>query len=329
MISINKLIPFIACGALILPAAAQAQEPLSATYGRDAQHFKVDHTHGSYYDHSFSVDVRPFGVKCDTPVEEPQWEKTGPPYAPIWTYQDSSNSEYQYPGPGDYTVCAYVYWREVREQNPEAPIEPESSRTTVHDLVLEVTSVELNKELAEAQVEEAAFTPANASAALKAHIIAEHPNAIFPAHEGLLCPEIYPNESTGQRYSLCYAEFKTGSVWHLVGAIAHEGSTITVDGLHDSRWHRHWATCSLRGFSGGPQKVHGTLVANNGCDRGPQTDAYFIAIEGYYGGRFRPRSSLGWQFVQSAGFTSLGVFHRQGHSYTFTNAVGDSFRYTP
>src|ERR1035441_6484954 len=77
------------------------------------------------------------------------------------------------------------------------------------------------------------------------------------------------------------------------------------------------------------QKVSGTLIANNGCTKGPQSDAYFVSIEGYYAARFHPGSSLGWQFVQSAGFTSLGVFRRQGHSYTFTNAVGDSFKFTP
>jgi hypothetical protein len=184
---------------------------------------------------------------------------------------------------------------------------------------------------APAFAEEAALTPSTASTAFKARIVAEHPDAVFPSREGLLCPEIYPDEKTEQEYSICYAEFRTGDVWHLVGTSAYreDNGTITFpNGLHDSRWHRRWVRCSLRGWQSN-QKVSGTLIANNGCTKGPQSDAYFVSIEGYYAARFHPGSSLGWQFVQSAGFTSLGVFRRQGHSYTFTNAVGDSFKFTP
>jgi hypothetical protein len=44
----------------------------------------------------------------------------------------------------------------------------------------------------------------------------------------------------------------------------------------------------------------------------------------------RLNARVGWLFVDSAGFDSIGIFHckRRNLAFTCTNAVGDSFRYT-
>ena len=174
-------------------------------------------------------------------------------------------------------------------------------------------------------VEAAQFTPAAASAALRTRISSQYHGAAFPSREGNVCPELYTDEER-RKYSECFAEFRTGSVWNLVYSTARfeRGAIRFPKGLHDSRWRRRWMKCSLHGW-----RLSGTLIANNGCTRGPQSDAYFIAIEASpFPSHVR---SVGWQFTESAGFTSIGRFaaRKSGRTYVFTNAVGDSFRYTP
>lgn len=171
------------------------------------------------------------------------------------------------------------------------------------------------------------LTSAAAGAAFKAEITKESPNAVFPRREGKFCPEIYSG-SDGD-YSICYAEYKIGKIWHLLGAsaTAKNGEIAFSFGTH-ANWRRKWVRCSLRGAH-----APGRLVSNNGCGRHqPESDAYFIGDEVYPLVRLhRAVRAIGWQFTESAGFTSLGIYHvsKRGGTYTFTNAVGDSFRYKP
>lgn len=171
------------------------------------------------------------------------------------------------------------------------------------------------------------LTSAAAETTLKANIFAESPNAAFPESEGRFCPETY--ESNDGNYSICFAEYKTGDTWNLRGGEATiKNNNVTVsDGTH-AHWGRKWVKCSLRGTH-----TPGMLISNNGCgSHQPESDAYFIAVEVYPDIRLHHAvRAIGWQFVDSKGFGSLGSYRtsKRGSTYTFTNAVGDSFRYRP
>jgi hypothetical protein len=170
---------------------------------------------------------------------------------------------------------------------------------------------------------------AAANSTFAAEIRAAHPDATFPSTEGSRCPEVYSRE--GLQYSVCFGEYRTGSTWHLDGGEAIERETsIGLTLYTHAAWRREWVTCSLGGFG---VSVPGRLISNNNCGRHqPETDPYFVAVEVYPSIRMHMRvTSAGWQFTESAGFTSSGVYHvrRAAQSYVFTNALGDSFRYTP
>jgi len=169
------------------------------------------------------------------------------------------------------------------------------------------------------------LSPTTATAAFRAYISALHQSAVFPTKEGKVCPEIY---SVGGPYSLCFAEYRTSShTWHLDSALARlKGGIITFSHVTRGRWQRKWTHCSLRGQGGAPSKP-GTLISNNDCGRAaPQSDAFFVTNGGATGS-----GSIGWDFTQSAGFNSVGTYHQRmrGRTHVFTNALGDSFQYTP
>jgi hypothetical protein len=181
---------------------------------------------------------------------------------------------------------------------------------------------------AAAEPPEAGFTSIAAEATFRAEILTEFPDAVFPAAEGRLCPETYTG--TEGQYSVCYAEFQTGSTWRLEGGQA----ALTANGIAvrlatHAHWRRAWVKCSL---SHGEHGAPGTLTSNYNCGLHQVSDAYLVTVEIYPSIRMHlPVSTAGWQFTESAGFTSLGNFpvKRVGRTYVFTNAVGDSFRYTP
>jgi hypothetical protein len=172
------------------------------------------------------------------------------------------------------------------------------------------------------------FSSSAAEATLKAEILTKFPDAAFPSVEGRLCPETYTG--TEGQYSVCYAEFRTGSTWHLEGGQAElKENSIAVRLNTDAHWRRAWTKCVLpHSGLGAP----GTLTSNYNCGLHQVSDAYLVTVEIYPSIRMHlPVSAAGWQFTESAGFTSLGDFRvkRLGRTYVFTNAVGDSFRYTP
>jgi hypothetical protein len=175
---------------------------------------------------------------------------------------------------------------------------------------------------------EAQFTSGAAETTFKAELLAEFPGAAFPAAEGRLCPETYTG--TEGTYSICYAEFQVGGVWHLEGGQAGlKENSIAVTLNTNAHWRRAWVKCTLpHGEHGAP----GTLTSNYNCGLHQVSDAYLVTVEVYPSIRMHlPVTAAGWQFTESAGFTSLGVFRvsRRGRTYVFANAVGDSFRYTP
>lgn len=170
-----------------------------------------------------------------------------------------------------------------------------------------------------------ALTPSSASAAFKTKILREAPEARFPSREGALCPETF--EGSEGLTSSCFAEFTTGATWNLSGAAAtSEDGHVVFSFLSSAHWKRRWVRCRLA-------RAPGKLLSNHRCGYGqPETDAYFVWDELVPNIRFHhPLRSIGWQFTDSAGFTSLGIYRgaKNGRSYRFTNAVGDSFRYTP
>jgi hypothetical protein len=102
----------------------------------------------------------------------------------------------------------------------------------------------------------------------------------------------------------------------------------TIWSLH--HWTRRWTSCSLRY---GPEKAPGKLSSNNDCGRGwPQSDVYFVAVQMWPDIRDHLAvKAIGWSFTDSAGYELIGDLHvtRNGQTWTATNALGDSFRYTP
>ena len=172
----------------------------------------------------------------------------------------------------------------------------------------------------------AALSTATADAAIKAQVRKTSPRADFPAAEGAFCPAVEIRAGRAE----CFAEYHVGDRWHIYGAfVSAQGGALRLSYVTHASWRRRWVGCSLAGARTGypARPVRGTLASNNNCGKGqPSADAYYIATE------FHPSnySELGWQFTDSAGF-AIGLFHgtKRGDTYTFTNAVGDAFRYTP
>ena len=103
----------------------------------------------------------------------------------------------------------------------------------------------------------------------------------------------------------------------------------TIVSLH--HWTRKWTNCSLKypGFTTPP----GTLTSNNDCGADwPQSDAHLVVIEMWPGIRTHHAvNSIDWSFVNPAGYGPVGHLRvvRHGDTWTATNALGDSLRYTP
>lgn len=158
-----------------------------------------------------------------------------------------------------------------------------------------------------------------------------------PRQEGPACPSAIVKEIL-QGYAPCFAEYRKDDRWTLAsGYTVVRNNQLVVHHLALRSWTRRWTKCViapiLRGLRITPI---GTLMSNNDCGReAPQTDAYFVGQEMTWAGHFvYPRgkhSSAGWQFVDSAGFDSIGRYGCSRHHawVQCTNAVGDSFKYRP
>ena len=160
--------------------------------------------------------------------------------------------------------------------------------------------------------------------------------AYVPSSEGLACPEIYQDHG---RYSLCFAEYRLGSAWHLIsGTTRIKANVPTGHVTGRGSWTRRWVKCNLHAWNSAAgtsaSRILGTLTSNNNCGReAPQSDFYLVGQEldpTFLVQHPRARvSTVGWIFVQSAGFGSLGTYYcpKSSGTYQCTNRVGDSFRY--
>jgi hypothetical protein len=153
--------------------------------------------------------------------------------------------------------------------------------------------------------------------------------AVVPRPEGAYCPEIYPGKRV---YSVCFAEYRQGAQWHLLaGEVKVTNNAAVANVNRRTSWTRKWMNCSLA--AAGVGAIQGTMTSNDNCGSGkPQSDPYFAAIQLAPEIRLHmPIQYIGWAFTQSAGFGSLGAYRvtRNGATYVMTNAVGDSFTYTP
>jgi hypothetical protein len=162
--------------------------------------------------------------------------------------------------------------------------------------------------------------------------------AAIPSVEGRACPAADVSVIL-QSYASCFEEFHQGNRWSLASGsvVVDNNNELAVQDLATTTWTRRWTRCSiapeLRALRIRPI---GTLMSNNDCGlKAPQSDAYFVGQEMTWAGRFvyphGRNSEVGWQFTDSAGFDSIGIYRcsRQGSWAQCTNAVGDSFKYRP
>jgi hypothetical protein len=178
----------------------------------------------------------------------------------------------------------------------------------------------------------ARLTAARAAAAIRSYVRAAAPDADFPSAQGSYCPssEI---DATGQAV-LCIVAYHVGSTWGSVGAeVSIVGGSLRIRSDWRGTWIRRWATCRTPGYWRGG----GTLTSNNDC--GERTfggnDWYFLSMLGTPAGfgkfHFYPSRVTGWDWTNSAGY-ALGAYylrHARGGTYTYSDVVGDSFRYQP
>ena len=209
---------------------------------------------------------------------------------------------------------------------------------------------------ASASVRSDRLTAATADADLRNYVRATTPNAVFPSAQGVYCPGSYitgptPKSTRGPAAPIeaqCIVEYHVGATWSslagtvaLVNGAVHVGILRLGPGRFDyagfysrGTWQRKWAVCSR------PKWATGTLDSNNAC--GDHTyggdDWYFVSqmyvptflTSGKVRFQFQPSAELAWDWTDSAGYR-LGAYFggKRGGAYTYTDVVGDSFRYTP
>jgi hypothetical protein len=175
------------------------------------------------------------------------------------------------------------------------------------------------------------FSREGSTAALKERIAEQFPGAVIPPQEGILCS---PGEhSMNGPISYCNAEFTTEGTWNLVGAsrllsaVAEPGGASVTIYAH-ATWRREWRRCKLG------RETPGVLFSNENCglqhlESLMRTDAEMVEFEVLP----KLRSGKPIRFVDRDGLLPISLFRfratRRNGVYTFTNPVGDSFRYTP
>jgi hypothetical protein len=178
------------------------------------------------------------------------------------------------------------------------------------------------------------FSPRGSTAALEERIAEQFPGAVIPPQERILCSSA--EHSMGGPVSYCFAEFATAGTWNLaaasrpLSAVAEPGGASVSIYAHVS-WRRRWRSCHLgRG-------TPGVLFSNEDCGRQQleplsETDGELISFEVLP----KLRSGKAIHFVNrdlpfGRVAPSLSRFRASLRNgvYTFTNSVGDSFRYRP
>lgn len=183
------------------------------------------------------------------------------------------------------------------------------------------------------------LTPPAADAQLRAYVRRTVQRALFPATQGTYCPAIYIVDRVAQ----CFAEYHVGDEWGFIGASLRVKGGVTRVGVvqtgpanrsgffTQTNWRRRWVPCPRPAS----WRISGELESNNACGAGNYggTDwglitQLWVAAPG--GLRFQFYPSVSWQFTDVDGY-KLASFDgvKVGGSYTFTNVVGDAFRYRP
>ncbi len=187
------------------------------------------------------------------------------------------------------------------------------------------------------------LTAPAADAALRRYVRSTTPHAVFPNAQGTYCPAVYIVGTEAQ----CYVEYHVGSSWSFLGATLWVGNgdvrvgvVRTGSGRYDlagfythTTWQRRWVACPS------PRLLQGTMESNNACGNGNGTGSdWFFATQLWtsstlsppYKFHFQYEPEVAWTFTDSAGY-QLGSYFgtKHGTEYTYTDVVGDSFRYAP
>lgn len=180
------------------------------------------------------------------------------------------------------------------------------------------------------------FTLKGKSAVFKAKLAEEFPNAQIPSKEGNVCSS--SEHSPEGPISYCFVEFTTGErTWNLAeGSVTIDlvaGTGLSVRLYSHTAWQRRWKRCKLG------TRAPGKLFSNDDCGRGQPlqpnnvyTDRDIIEFQAWPKIRSHKRlRSVSRHFIYTDQFPVLAVFHvsKRHNVYTFTNALGDSFRYRP
>lgn len=180
---------------------------------------------------------------------------------------------------------------------------------------------------------------------VKEKVVEEFPTAVFPAGEEDMCSPA--EHSFYGPTSYCFAEFTTGDTWNMVEAsvpaIPFPGTAVNIYG--HTTWQRRWRRCRFRLRVPGKAKGHyrrlhipGELFSNEDCGRGQpeqplaETDGDLFEFEAWPRIRaHRPLPSVTRSFIYANAARGLARYRaaKSNGTYTFTNALGDSFRYTP
>lgn len=192
------------------------------------------------------------------------------------------------------------------------------------------------------------LTQAMADAAMRAYVLGKAPGAVLPRAQQAYCPAAElrgpPSTMKGQpagQAVFCIAEYHEGDTWGSVAAdLEIVRAAVRIKPYWDKTWTRQWAPCPRR-----PRHwlVGGTMASNNDCGVNAYggSDWYFasglyttVSIDANgYGTAFRfdPAHETAWDWTDSAGY-AVGAYYgtaKQGGWYTYTDVVGDSFRYRP
>jgi hypothetical protein len=186
-----------------------------------------------------------------------------------------------------------------------------------------------------------------ADTAMRAYVLGKAPSAVLPRAQHAYCPagELRgpPDTAIGQGMAVfCIAEYHAGTTWGSVAAdLEVVRNSIRIQPYWDKTWTRRWALC----LPPPPRHwlVGGTLISNNDCGANAYGgDDWYFASQLYatlsmnangFGTAFRfdPAHETAWDWTDSAGY-ALGAYYRtatHGGWYTYSDVVGDSFRYRP
>jgi hypothetical protein len=187
------------------------------------------------------------------------------------------------------------------------------------------------------------------SGGVREAVLAQYPDAVFPPAEADMCSPVEHSYYGPTNY--CFAEFTTGETWNMV-EVSLRPVYVPPDPAGGDKiyghgsWRREWVSCKLPPRA--PVKLHGhdrlarvpgALISNEDCGLGmpeqvlrPETDSDLFLFEAWprIRGR-RPLRAVSRAFIFAGVAPGIARYRvsKSGGVYTFTNALGDSFKYGP